>query len=236
MSQPLSPERRKLFDDNLILAKRGAGKFIHRFSSRHLEEDEVLQVALEELFKSAAIFNLSYDVSRFRPFAAQRIRWALMNKPFFRRQEVSGSEPVAVDDDDSEALDTMGLALNRVGRDEIGANRHDLRLESRILELREAIRSAAHLDVRQKRVLRLTFFYNLSLDEISARLGISRSLVSDILKKAITQLRRHFRARGLATLPLEARMPKYRSVPLKTETRRKISKALLAYRRSQRAA
>ena len=175
--------RSKLIEHNLRLVAHIAKKF----ESSGVDRDDLLSIGTIGLVKGISTFRIDKG-ARLATYAARCIEnEILMHLRSIRNQktEVSLYDPVGVDKEGNEVtlLDILGSHEDSV------QEKVELEDEKRIL-----LGNLHVLDEKERYVLRLRYGLGdsrrLTQRQIAARLGISRSYVSRIEKKAVTKLKK----------------------------------------------
>ncbi|MFX4263357.1 RNA polymerase sporulation sigma factor SigK [Pelotomaculum propionicicum] len=203
--QPLSEEEEAKY---LMLLKRGDEKarnvlternlrlvahIVKKFDNAGEDPDDLISIGSIGLIKAINTFNPSKG-TRLATYAARCIEnEILMHLRFMKkvRAEVSLYDPIGVDKEGNEItlIDVLGTHSEVVS--EIVENSFERkRLKEKVL----------HLSRREKKVLELRFGLEdgdrKTQREIARSLGISRSYVSRIEKRAISKLAREFTMEG----------------------------------------
>ncbi|MBR2930345.1 MAG: RNA polymerase sporulation sigma factor SigK [Clostridia bacterium] len=175
--------RERIIEHNLRLVPH----IIKKYYSSYESPDELLSVGSFGLIKAADSFKSGMG-TRFATYAARCIQNEMLM--LFRsrkklRYEVSLGDEIDVDKDGN-PLTYMDI----IASEEDFAQ--DIEMKGYIERLRAAIDEV--LDEREREIIRLRYglcgYHPLTQREVAARLGISRSYVSRIEKKALLVLKR----------------------------------------------
>ena len=190
--------RTALIEHNLRLVAH----IVKKYYSGQSEQDDLISIGTIGLIKAVDSFDCEKAV-RLSSYSARCIENEILM--FFRSgkksaQDVFLSEPIDTDKDGN-ALTLMDIMSTE---DNIA---DDLDNKIKTEKLRHYIASA--LDPRERTIIELRYGLDggnpLAQREVAARLGISRSYVSRIEKKALITLRREFE-KPMAASPLHTQM------------------------------
>ena len=177
--------RAKLIEHNLRLVSH----IVRKYYSSSQESDELVSIGTLGLIKAIDTFRQEHG-ARFATYAAKCIQNEILM--YFRSKkklstEVSLGETIDIDRDGNPLT-----YLDIISVDDTIAEDLDLKMhtERAMMLVREA------LSPREREILVLRYGLNgsvaLTQREVAEKLGISRSYVSRIEKKALAELRSHF--------------------------------------------
>ena len=178
--------RNTLIEHNLRLVAHIAKKYY----ALPGEQEDLISIGTIGLIKAASTFD--YEKSKkFSTYASRCIENEILMHFRARRKSASDlslSDPVDTDRD-GDSLTLMDILSEETDM----AGQLDLRL--RAAQLRQFI--ASSLDSREREIITLRYGLDgrppLTQREVAARLGISRSYISRIEKRAVETLRQNFR-------------------------------------------
>jgi hypothetical protein len=208
----LNRQQQKLFDDHVWIAEREVRVWLRRQGKKFFPREEVRQAALTGLWKAAFLWRAELAKCEFGAFATRQVRWGI-NGCFFgdhagsaasrdaALHEMQGSMPIAKLEDKETTV--MDFAADRFADQELSSNHGELRLASRLHDVREAIRRPGLLLRREARILRLRYIDGEELEVIAKRIGYSVPVVKRTLRAGVRKLRVHFGSLGFDVLPLD---------------------------------
>ncbi len=201
--QPLSSEEERSYFEKMkcgdsearnILIERNLRLVAHvvkRYNNSGYDSDDLISIGTIGLIKAISTYDVEKNI-RFATYASTCINnemLMLMRSGKKVRNEVYTEEPIGFDKEGNE-INLMNILYSE---DEDVLERLELKMQ--IKKLYEFIRKV--LKDREKRVLELRYGLNSGTEmtqrEIAKMLGISRSYVSRIEKKAISKLSEEFK-------------------------------------------
>ncbi|MCI8496687.1 MAG: RNA polymerase sporulation sigma factor SigK [Clostridiales bacterium] len=182
--------RNKLIEHNLRLVAH----IIKKYYSNVRDQDDLISIGTIGLIKSISTFNSDRNI-RLATYASKCIENEILM--YFRSQkktaqDVSMNEPIDTDKDGN----TLSL-MDVIATEDTIVDDLDLQLKSE--HLYQYIKES--LEDREQEIIKMRYGLcgdkALTQREVAQKLGISRSYVSRIEKKALSRLKRRFDSEGM---------------------------------------
>ena len=200
-------EKDKIVLENLNLVKKVASKIYYRIPKGEIEFDELVNIGVIGLLK--AIEKYDKDKAKFSTYAYIKIRGEILDYlrsidilPRGLRDKIKKGEIVDENMDIPLSNSAIFLSLEKAIGDSEDLKFIDTlisKLESpeeyaSKTELREKLLNAINqLSEKEKQILQMTYFEEKDLKEISEKLNISPSRISQIKSQAISKLKKIFK-------------------------------------------
>lgn len=178
--------RNKLIEHNLRLVAH----IIKKYYSSLRDQDDLISIGTIGLIKAVTTFNESKG-TKLATYAARCIENEILM--CFRNQKKSSQDLYISDPIDTDSDGNVLTLLDVIATEDTILDDIDLRLKSEKLHkyLKEA------LDPRERIIIKLRYgldgYHPLTQREVAAKIGISRSYVSRIEKKALQTLNKQFK-------------------------------------------
>ena len=202
---PLTPEQRRLVEENLDLAEAAAEKVARR-GNPSIVKDDLIACGYVGLIEAAQRFDPAQGTP-FRAFAYARVRGEILDKlrkeagytiadrrtfnaqeqlEFYRQRKEALSETM---EHLAQFLASSGPVSHRVGIEEAANQPTEARSAESMVHiagLRDRFaRAAQELETVEREMVRLYHFEGKSLEEAGAELGVRKSWASRILSRAM---------------------------------------------------
>lgn len=164
---------------------------IKKYYSKQRDQEDLISIGTIGLIKAVSSFDMDKG-TRFATYAARCIDNEILM--YFRNLKKTAQDVYISDSIDTDKEGNSLTLMDIVSDDESVADNIELKIESE--KIRRLVKQ--HLDERERTIIELRYGLNdqkpLTQREVASMLGISRSYVSRIEKKALSVLNKNFDA------------------------------------------